>query len=589
MCGIFGLINADNDAAEVILQGLKKLEYRGYDSWGVVVKPVGSEQDQVLSLEKHVGKISQAETNLPQARIGLGHTRWATHGGVTDDNAHPHFDCSQTLSVVHNGIIENFRELKAELIKQNHQFRSETDSEIAAHLIEHRYQQDQDFRQAVFSSFAQLQGSNAIAVIDQASEQIAVCRDGSPLIIGLGKDQYYLASDASALLAHTKQVIYLQDQQGAVISQDGVQVYDLDSGQKLEPEIETLDWDEEQVDKQDYPHYLIKEIFEQKQIIPDLLSLNNQVYPQFEQDLANSSKLLLIGCGTAYHVAKLAAYYFADQGCQAYAVQAHEFAAFKDWCDAKTLVLAVSQSGETADTLLASKAAKQKEAKLVSLVNAKGSTLARLADINLQVGAGPEIAVVSTKASTAQLINLFLAANVNDLSSARRQVKQFAKKLENWLTPKLQQELIKTAKKIMNEAHSYVIGKRYNYPAALEFALKIKETSYQHAEGFAASELKHGVISLISHGTPCFVLGDQLTKKEVVSSGIEVSSRGGMIIGVSPEPDESYDRWIKVPDGGELTSIYNIIVGQMLGYLIGVGRGVDPDKPRNLAKSVTVK
>ncbi len=590
MCGIFGFINADNNAADVILAGLKKLEYRGYDSWGIVVKPGKKEQTETLKMEKHVGKISQAQTSLPHAKIGLGHTRWATHGGVTDANAHPHFDCSNKIAVVHNGIIENFRQLKSELSQQGHKFQSETDSEIVAHLIEERRQDSASFKQALFDSFAQLQGSNAIAVLDQVSEKIGVCRDGSPLIIGIGNDQYYLASDASALLSHTKKVVYLEDQQGAVISKSGVKVYDLKTGKKVKLKTEILDWDADQADKKNYPHYLIKEIFEQQEIIPHLTELNQEVYPKLKQELAACSKILLLGCGTAYHVAKLGSYYFAKQGYEAHAIQAHEFKSFADWCDERTLVLAISQSGETADTLLASKLAQKKQAKLVSLVNAKGSTLERLADLNLKVGAGPEIAVVSTKASTAQLINLYLAASLeHDLPAAKTRVKDFAKSLQNWLTPSLEKRLRKIAKDILREGHSYVIGKKFNYPAALEFALKIKETSYQHAEGFAASELKHGVISLISKDTPCFVLSDQSTHTEVVSSGIEVKSRGGKIIGVGPDSDESYDEWIKVPEAGDLTSIFNIIVGQMLGYLLGVGRGVDPDKPRNLAKSVTVK
>ncbi len=413
MCGVFATVNAKTDAAKQVLTGLKKLEYRGYDSWGIVVK---AGQKGELEVEKHVGKIGQAQTNLSSAQIGLGHTRWATHGGVTDANAHPHLDCSKTVAVVHNGIIENFRSLKTQLIDQDHVFSSDTDTEIVAHLIEQE-KSEQNFDKAVFAAFSQLQGSNAIAVLGKDSEKIVACRDGLPLVLGVGQRQLFLASDVSALLTHTNQIVFLEDGQGVVINQDKFTVYDLDSGHKLDPKIETIDWDEEQADKQDYPHYLIKEIFEQKEIIPDLIDLNHEAMTELKPTLEQVDQIYLIGCGTAYHVALLAKYYFAQQGLVAHAIQAHEFESFDSYLGPETMVIAVSQSGETADTIIASKLAKKKKAHVVSLVNAKGSTLARLAETNLEVGAGPEIAVVSTKASTAQLINLYLLANmVGDLT-----------------------------------------------------------------------------------------------------------------------------------------------------------------------------
>jgi glucosamine--fructose-6-phosphate aminotransferase (isomerizing) len=426
--------------------------------------------------------------------------------------------------------------------------------------------------------------------LDKDTEKIVACRDGSPMVLGVGQNQLFLASDVAALLKHTDQVVFLEDGQGVVIKSKDFSVYDLESRSKLDAEIETIDWDEAQADKQDYPHYLIKEIFEQKEIIPQLVDLNQAALAELKPKLGQFEEIYLIGCGTAYHVSLLAKYYFAQQGLTTHAVQAHEFESFASYLGPSSMVIAVSQSGETADTIIASKLAQARGAHLVSLINAKGSTLSRLADTNLEVGAGPEIAVVSTKASTAQLINLYLLANsAGNMRQSQRKVEQFSQKLKTWLAPKLKEQLLNLAKGLMDEQHSYVIGKKVNYPAALEFALKIKETSYQHAEGFASSELKHGVISLISTDTPCFVLSDKATHMDVSSSAIEVKSRGGRIIGIGPNNSESYHQWIKIPEAGELTSIYAIIVGQLLGYMIGVGRGVDPDKPRNLAKSVTVK
>jgi glucosamine--fructose-6-phosphate aminotransferase (isomerizing) len=589
MCGIYGIINdKNNQAAQTVLEGLKKLEYRGYDSWGVSVIP----QDQKeIKVDKHIGKIGDAKTNLPQGLIALGHTRWATHGGVTDINAHPHLDCSKKIAVIHNGIVENYKEIKEELLKKGHQFISETDTEIISHLIEEKVK-TQPVTKAVFATFKSLRGSNAIAVLDLNSESIIACRNGSPLVVGLGNKQYFLASDVPAFLKDTNQVYFLNDGEAVLLSKAGIKLFDIETEKEktLTPQI--LDWKLEDAEKSGYPHFLIKEIYEQLKTIPKTTSINEKEINELAEKIKSGYKVVLTGCGTASYCALAAKYFFAEQGVDAQAVPAYEFMPFSKFINKKTLVLAISQSGETADTLIAVREAKKRGAEIIAVVNARGSTLERLANEVLSVGAGPEIAVISTKAFTSQLATLYLLvqAVANKYQEGKDQIQNLSQVLSDWLNKKTESEIVELAKKLIDEEHMYLIGKHLNYPATLEFALKIKETSYIHSEPFAAGELKHGVITLIQKGTPCFVLtANDEVKEEVLSSASELKARGGLMIGISPFEASEFDILIKTPDLGSLTIFANIIVGQLLGYYLGVGRGTDPDKPRNLAKSVTVK
>ncbi len=587
MCGIYGIINdKNNQAAQNVLEGLKKLEYRGYDSWGVSV----ISRDQI-KIDKHIGKIGEAMTNLPSGLIALGHTRWATHGGVTDLNAHPHLDCTKKIAVIHNGIVENYQEIKEELIKKGHQFVSETDTEVIAHLIEEKAK-TKTINEAVFETFKILRGSNAIAVLDYESQTIIACRNGSPLVVGLGQGQYFLASDVPAFLKETNTVYFLNDGEAVVLSKSGVKLFDIDSEKEKILTLQTLDWKLEDAEKNGYPHFLLKEIYEQLKTIPKTTSINEKEINKLTEKIKGGYKIILTGCGTASYCALATKYFFATQGVESQAISSYEFMPFSKFIDKKTLVFAISQSGETADTLIAVKEAKKRGAEIVAVINARGSTLERLADTVLSVGAGPEIAVVSTKAFTSQLSTLYLlsTAVADKFEEGKNKINKLGTVLTNLLNPVLINRLIDTAKNLMNEEHMYLIGKHLNYPATLEFALKIKETSYIHAEPFAAGELKHGVITLIQKGTPCFVLASQdEVKDEVLSSASEIKARGGLIIGVAPFESNEFDVLIKTPDLGSLTIFANIIVGQLLGYYLGVGRGADPDKPRNLAKSVTVK
>lgn len=550
MCGIFAVINDhQQQAAKTTLEGLKQLEYRGYDSWGIVVKPVKS---STLKVEKMIGKIGEAKTSLPSSTLALGHTRWATHGGVTNSNAHPHLDCTKTISVVHNGIVENYQQLKENLQKAKHKFLSETDSEVIAHLIEDETKQT-DFLTAVFLSFKKIIGSNAIVALNAQTNTLVACRNGSPLIVGLGKNEYFLASDVTALLPHTNQIIVLQDGQAAEVSATGVKIFDYQTHKKIKHQIEVVDWTQESAQKGNFPHYLIKEIHEQPGLIKKTTQLNEESFEQLKKLASKFDQVMLVGCGTAYHISLLASYYFAEVGIKAMAFQAHEFETFIKYVNKKTLVLAVSQSGETADTLLASKAAIKAGATLGSVLNVRGSTLERISNLTFLVGAGPEISVVSSKASTAQLATLYLItkAMVGKFNQAQQELINVGKKLEKWLSPDINKLVKKTAKKMLDREHLYLVGKGTNYPAALEVSLKIKETSYLHAEAFAAGELKHGVIALIEKGTFCIVLiNDGLDKQEVLSSAAQLKARGASIVGMASFEDESFDIHLPIPNLG---------------------------------------
>ncbi|MFZ6035003.1 MAG: glutamine--fructose-6-phosphate transaminase (isomerizing) [Patescibacteria group bacterium] len=591
MCGIFAVVNDEKAvAARTTLEGLKKLEYRGYDSWGIAIKPTEGNR---LMVEKHTGKIGDAVTSLPPSSIAIGHTRWATHGGVTDANAHPHLDCEGKIAVIHNGIVENYQEIKENLVGLGHKFISETDTEVIAHLIEEN-KKEGSFADAVMKTFDAIVGSNAIVVLDVETETIVSCRNGSPLVVGIDEEnrRYYLGSDVPAFLRYTNKVYFLEDMEGVLISKNKIGIYDLKtkSEKKFSPQV--LDWKLEDAEKEGFPHFLLKEIHEQTKIIPKTASVNKTEIETVSKLINEGRKVVFMGCGTASYCAMLGKYFLSSTGIESQAYGAYEFMPFSRFIDKKTVVIAISQSGETADTLLAVKEAKKNNAYIVSVVNARGSTMERLSDIVIPVGAGPEIAVVSTKAFTAQAATLYLLSKAvaGEYETACKNVKKLGRELESFINGESNSRIVSTAKGLMTAEHAYVIGKHLNFPGALEFALKLKESSYLHSEAFTAGELKHGVITLIQRGTPCFVLSsnDQV-RQEVLSSAAELKARGGYIIGIAPHQAKEFDEIIATPDLGELTVFVNIVAGQLLGYYLGIGRGADPDKPRNLAKSVTVK
>ena len=592
MCGIFGYVGIRDDAPQLVLAGLKKLEYRGYDSWGIAAKDNGRVQ-----LEKRVGKIGDAVTTLRPSHVGLGHTRWATHGGVTDANAHPHVDCTGRLAIIHNGIIQNFRELHHELTARDHTFRSDTDTEVVAHLVEEELENAADGPQrlvlALMAAFRRLTGLNAVAALDVASGHLAAAKSGSPLTLGWTEGGALLASDYSALLEHTREMTFLDEHQAALLTPDGIEVYDVTTGQAITPIVNVVAWKAEAADLAGFPDFMTKEIHEQ----PDVLRRIARERVADAEALAHlieaATETHLVGCGTAAHAALAGQYLLARvAGRRAFFANGSEFGYLERFLGPGALAIALSQSGETIDILDSMRTAKARGVELAALVNVEGSSLYRLADHAILLGAGPERCVLATKSFTAKLGILLLTAHalIGQTAVAQALLERAASEIEALLGDWRRDFIRQIAERIYRQEHLYVIGRGPSYPQALEAALKVKEVSYVHAEGFAGGELKHGVIALIEPGTPCLVLApDDETRDDVISGAMEVRARGGHIIGVSPRPDPAFDDHIPVADVGEASGLVQAVPGQLLGYYLALLRGHDPDKPRNLAKSVTVK
>lgn len=568
MCGVFGYVGKRKDAPLIVLEGLKKLEYRGYDSWGIAWGKNGK-----IRVEKKVGSIGKIREigEIGGAEIALGHTRWATHGGVTEKNSHPHLDCTGKIAVVHNGIIENYEELKKELIKKGHKFVSQTDSEVASHLAEELGD--------VKKAFNKLEGLNALVVM--MGDKLYAIKKGSPLVVGLGKDENFVASDASALAAHTRNVVFLDDNTLAEITVKGVKFYG-------EHKVTKIDYKTENEGKGKYPHFMIKEIFEQPNIIANISETDVTAVANL---IKSAFGTYMVGCGTAYHAALFGQYLFSKVAKRhVNCVAGSEFGYLEDFLTKRSLVLALSQSGETIDIVESVQKAKLRGAKIAALVNNLGSTLYRMAHYKILLGAGPEKAVASTKAFTAKMSVLIMLAFtiINKALDGKKILEKASKETQRILAK--ERSIKELARKIKDATDIYIIGRGISHPIALEAALKIKEISYIHAEGFAAGELKHGVIALISKGTPCIVIApNDETRGAVLSGAMELRARGGLIIGISNKREEVFDEFIEVRDCGEATSIPNIVVVQMLAYYLAVLRGNNPDMPRNLAKSVTVK
>lgn len=586
MCGIFGYVGKNQSATHDVLAGLKLLEYRGYDSWGIAVK-----KDQKLVVDKRVGKIGTATVDLPQSSLGIGHTRWATHGGVTVKNAHPHLDCAHELAVVHNGIVENYQELKTELLKKGHTFVSETDTEVIAHLIEENLQK-KGFASAVRDSFNALHGMNAIVVAYAPSQEIIAAKNGSPLVVGVNKNGYYVASDASGIVKHTKNVIFLKDHEMVILGST-VQVLQLPEGNKLKPVFETIDWEIEDTQKGKYPHFMLKEIYEQPKVIKNIALTYEDQIKSLAKVVQQAKGTFFIGSGTASYACLAGTYFFSKIAHQhVNTAAASEFNYLEDFLTKKSLIIALSQSGETIDVIEPLNRAKGKGSKIVAMTNVLGSSIYRMADYKVLLGAGTEKAVASTKAYVAKLAILLMLsyAVIGKIDIAKKQLAKAAKEVERLLEKKNIDTIKTIAKELAKAEHMYTIGRGASFPTALEAALKVKEVSYVHTEGLAGGELKHGTIALISKGTPCIVFTpNDETYQAMISNATEIKARGGIIIGIGSKHDVIFDYWIEVKDVEEATPIAQIVPAQLLGYYIALERKLDPDKPRNLAKSVTVK
>lgn len=577
------------------VEGLKSLEYRGYDSWGVTWKEGDS-----LQLRKQIGKISgiDGSTLSEGTSLAIGHTRWATHGGVTEANAHPHLNEDKTIAVVHNGIVENYQELRDELKAKGHTFLSETDTEIIPHLIEEYLKETGDFAHAVRLSCRRFKGRYGLLAVHASSDTIVAARTGSPLIIGVEKsgnnvEGYFIASDTPAFMKHTQLVQYLDDGEMVVTDGRSILFSDIDTGEeRIKREI-AISWTAEQAEKGDYAHYMIKEIMDQKESVARAVNQNEDEILTIAEAIRKARGTFLVACGTA-HKACMAAEYFFSVVAERHVnvAPASEFKMYHHFLKPESLLIVVSQSGETADVLEAMNVAKSKGAKVLSIVNVAGSSIDRASDYSLHINAGPERAVASTKALTGQLAVLLLTAYAiaGKLDEGRKLLLETSSQINDMLNPRYVERLKDLADKIKHREDCYIIGKSWNYPMALESAIKIQEVSYIHAEGFAGGELKHGPIALIDDGTPCMVLmGNDEVTPDILSNAVQLKARGGFVIGISPQQNEIFDEWIKVPDAGSAQAIVNIIPIQVLAYYLAVQRGKDPDMPRNLAKSVTVK
>jgi glucosamine--fructose-6-phosphate aminotransferase (isomerizing) len=588
MCGIFGVSSVSVDAGAVVLNGLKRLEYRGYDSWGITVL----DENSTISTKKGVGKISQVKQGFPKGSVAIGHTRWATHGGVTKQNAHPHTVGSVTL--VHNGIVENFEVLKKRLQKQ-YTFKTQTDSEVVAALIDHFLKKHKSAKTALRRAAREIEGRFALVVLFAGDRHLYAVRRGSPLIIGRAKDAVYTASDIPAFLEYTRTVNYLDDGQMAVIDGLTVTFLELKNGTRVKKRNIAVPWRTEGAEKGEWPHFMIKEIFEQKDTILRALAHADTDISAFVRALRNAKGIYFIGSGTAHKAAMAGEYFFARiANRKVNVVPATEMPAFENFIRKGTALVAVSQSGETADVLEVLEHGKRRGAHILSITNTPSSSIARMSEIHLPINSGPEKAVASTKAMTAQMALLLLCAyadgagkNVKPgINKGRTILQNTAANINDMLNPRYAKHVEHIAKKMRRQNNLFIIGRGPLYPIALEAAIKIQEVSYIHAHGFAAGELKHGPIALIEKGTPCIVLGDD---PETIANAIELRARGATIVGIAETRPGVFDFWIRVPDCNSAQAIVSVIPVQLLAYYLARARKLDPDMPRNLAKSVTVK
>lgn len=599
MCGIFGYIGKKTNAAEMVLDGLKLLEYRGYDSWGVAAKiqnQESSSKNQGLVVEKHVGKIGDSKLSekltTSGSSLAIGHTRWATHGGVTDVNAHPHLDCTHQIAVLHNGIIENFQELKSELIQKGHVFISETDTEVFAHLVEENLKSS-GFTTSVRDAFNRISGLNAVVVTFAGSREIIAAKTGSPLVVGKADDGLYIASDASGIIKHTKNVLFVKDKEMVILGDD-VTLLSLPSGDKITPAFQTIDWEIEESDKGEYPHFLLKEIHEQPRIIENIALTYSDNSKKLAQHIEGAFGTFMLGCGTASYAALAGTYIFSKIAKKHVNFSSgSEFNYLEDYITKNSLVIPITQSGETIDVVEPVQKAKEKGATIAAVTNVLGSTIYRLADYSVLLGAGPERAVVGTKSFIAMIAVLLQTAYefVNKGNEIKDLLLESAKDVKQILSEDFVNNIKHVAGTLKDSEHIYIIGRGLSYATAIEATLKIKETACLHAEGFAGGELKHGVIALISKGTPAIVFApNDETYDAIISNAQEIKARGGYIIGIGPKANPVFDEFLVTADTKEATMISQVVISQLLAYYLALERGIpDPDKPRNLAKSVTVK
>ena len=608
MCGIVGYIG-NKQASDILVEGLSKLEYRGYDSAGIAIL-----ENNNINVKKYKGRLEVLKENLDnqplKGNLGIGHTRWATHGEPSDINSHPHSSNSGNIAVVHNGIIENYIEIKEMLIEKGYGFVSDTDTEVIAHLID--MYNEGNLVEAVKRAIEDLEGAYALGVINKENpDKLVAVRKDSPLIIGIGEGENFIASDIPAILKHTRNIYILEDGEMAIVKEDNISLMTID-GEPVEKEVYTVNWDVEAAEKDGYDHFMLKEIYEQPKAIKDTLSprINNDNDIRLDdinltkKDIEEINKIYIVACGTAYHAGLLGKSLIQKYVNIPVIVEVgSEFRYNDPFIDDKTLMIVVSQSGETADTLAGLRLAKKNKARVMAVTNVVGSTISREADDVFYTWAGPEIAVASTKAYTTQLVSLALIAldmankkgtiTKEEYNNLIEDIKLTSGKIEQILD--MDEKIKEVAKEIKDNEHIFYIGRGIDYDVAREGSLKLKEISYIHSEAMAAGELKHGTIALIEEGTPVIAIATQdKVYDKMVSNITEVKARGAKVISIAKkgntEISKSSDNVIYIPDTVDaITPVLSVIPLQLLSYHVATLRGCDVDKPRNLAKSVTVE
>ena len=588
MCSIIGYKGNLSAVAPILVESLQKMEYRGYDSVGLATVDGGK-----ILIRKGIGKVAEVTSNLNleimPGHMGIGHTRWATHGGILNKNAHPHYACNQNIAIVHNGIIENYKELKEELIQAGHKFQSDTDSEVIAHLLESNYNKQSDIKTAVMETCRRIKGAYSFVAIFECGS-LAGARYDEPLIIGIADDGFFISSDVLGFIRYTDKAIFLDNKDMAIFTGGGLELFD-STGVSVSRQVTKVAWELGAADKGKYAHHTLKEIHEQNRTIMKALDQEEKRVRLFCDLLSNSKNLYITGSGTSYHSALIAKHILRKYvRLKAETVMSSEFQYALESIDNNSVLLAISQSGETADVLQSVKIAKEKGSKILSIVNVSTSSLARMSDCFLNVNSGPEIGVAATKSFTAQLSLIYHIADVlSNNSIGISSDKDLLKALD--LVMLVEDDIIKITEHLREVKDIYILGRSLHYPVALEGALKVKELTYIHAEGIAAGELKHGPLALIDTTSVVIIINPHdATFDDILSNAHELKARGATVIAVSDKRNDVYDYYIPIPKVKDsLYPIVEVIPFQMLAYYLALKKNANPDYPRNLAKSVTVR
>ena len=588
MCGITGYIG-EKDAAPVLLQALKRMEYRGYDSAGIST----IHKDNV-TIKKDIGRIDaineKIELGKAKGKIGVAHTRWATHGGVTKENAHPHLSCKQKIVLVHNGIIENYRQLFKEL-SDNHEIKSETDSEVIVHLIEEEYNKEKDPLKTLQNVSKKLNGSFALVVIfSDKKDEIYGVRKYAPLIVGIGEQENFISSDIVSFIDYTDNVIFLEDKEIVRVTSNSIEIINFD-GDKISRDKTHVAWEAADVSKEEFSHHTIKEIHEQSSTVQNALNQDDEEFEGFVKELTSGKNIFITGSGSSFHIALIFRKMltkFIDSPVQAFLSSESE--EYIESMNDNAILIPISQSGETADLLEVIRNIKDKRVTVLSIYNTVGSSLSRVSDFSLNLNCGPEIGVAATKSFTSQLAIVYkIIFKLGNVKNGNEQIIELSNKIKDILSKeKTLQEIIE----LLNESNDvYFLGRAIHHPIALEGALKLKELAYIHAEGMAAGEIKHGTLALVEEGTPAIIINPKdESYNDTINNATEMKARGAKIIGISSEDNEVYDYWIEIPKvENMLYPLIELVPLQLLAYYTAIRRKNNPDYPRNLAKSVTVK